>query len=112
MIWDAERPLVYAGGGIISSDASPELRELVELVDIPTVCTLMGLGALPGSHPNYVSMPGMHGSYAANMGMTATFLPKPVSGVNGSGSATCEASAMAPLAPRDLSLPFGEAPLV
>ena len=70
MIWDAERPLVYAGGGIISSDASPELRELVELVDIPTVCTLMGLGALPGSHPNYVSMPGMHGSYAANMGMT------------------------------------------
>jgi acetolactate synthase I/II/III large subunit len=70
MIWDAERPLIYAGGGIISSGASQELRELVELVDIPTVCTLMGLGALPGSHPNFVSMPGMHGSYAANMGMT------------------------------------------
>jgi len=70
MIWDAERPFVYAGGGIVSSGASAELRELVELVDIPTVCTLMGLGALPGSHPNFVSMPGMHGSYAANMGMT------------------------------------------
>ncbi|MGE5570502.1 MAG: biosynthetic-type acetolactate synthase large subunit [Rhodospirillales bacterium] len=70
MIWDAERPFVYAGGGIVASGASAELRELVELVDIPTVCTLMGLGALPGSHPNFVSMPGMHGSYAANMGMT------------------------------------------
>ena len=70
MIWDAERPFIYAGGGIVAAGASGELRELAELVDIPTVCTLMGLGALPGSHPNFVSMPGMHGSYAANMGMT------------------------------------------
>ncbi len=70
MIWDAERPFIYAGGGIVASGASDELRELAELVDIPTVCTLMGLGALPGSHPNFISMPGMHGSYAANMGMT------------------------------------------
>ncbi len=70
MIWEAERPFVYAGGGIVASGASDELRELVELVDMPAVCTLMGLGALPASHPNFVSMPGMHGSYAANMGMT------------------------------------------
>ncbi|MGB9578558.1 MAG: thiamine pyrophosphate-binding protein, partial [Halothiobacillaceae bacterium] len=70
MIWDAERPLVYAGGGIIGSDAHQELRELVELVDAPVVLTLMGLGALPADHPNFISMPGMHGSYAANMSMT------------------------------------------
>src|SRR5579871_5445971 len=72
MIWEAKRPFVYAGGGIIAADASEELRELVEMVDAPTVCTLMGLGGLPGTHPNFVSMPGMHGSYAANMGMTET----------------------------------------
>ena len=74
MIWEAKRPFVYAGGGIIAADASEELRELVELIDAPAVCTLMGLGALPGAHPNFISMPGMHGSYAANMGMTETDL--------------------------------------
>jgi acetolactate synthase-1/2/3 large subunit len=70
MIWEAERPFIYAGGGIIAANASEELRELVELLDAPTVNTLMGLGALPAEHRNFVSMPGMHGSYAANMGMS------------------------------------------
>ncbi len=70
MMWQSERPMVYAGGGIIASGASEELRELVEILDAPTVCTLMGLGGLPSSHRNFISMPGMHGSYAANMGMT------------------------------------------
>lgn len=70
MIWESERPLVYAGGGIVSSGAHQELRELVELLDAPAVLTLMGLGCLPGDHPNFISMPGMHGSYAANMSMT------------------------------------------
>ncbi|MGH9668149.1 MAG: biosynthetic-type acetolactate synthase large subunit, partial [Bryobacteraceae bacterium] len=70
MMWDAERPFVYAGGGIIAANASGELRELVETLDCPGVCTLMGLGGLPGHHPNFISLPGMHGSYAANMGMT------------------------------------------
>jgi len=74
MMWDAERPFVYAGGGIIAGNASEELRELVETLDCPGVCTLMGLGGLPGNHPNFISMPGMHGSYAANMGMTNTDL--------------------------------------
>ncbi|MCC7155972.1 MAG: biosynthetic-type acetolactate synthase large subunit [Bryobacterales bacterium] len=74
MIWEAQRPFVYAGGGIIAAAASPELRELVETVDCPAVCTLMGLGGLPGSHPNFLSIPGMHGSYAANMGMYETDL--------------------------------------
>ncbi|HEY7304262.1 MAG TPA: biosynthetic-type acetolactate synthase large subunit [Bryobacteraceae bacterium] len=74
MIWEAERPFVYAGGGIIAANASPELRALVELIDAPTVCTLMGLGGLPAEHRNFISMPGMHGSYAANMGMSNTDL--------------------------------------
>jgi len=74
MIWEAERPLVYAGGGIIASGASAELRELVDLADLPAVCTLMGLGALPADHPRYISMPGMHGSYTANMAITGSDL--------------------------------------
>jgi len=74
MIWEAERPFVYAGGGIIAANASAELRALVELVDVPTVCTLMGLGGLPAEHRNFISMPGMHGSYAANMGLSNTDL--------------------------------------
>lgn len=74
MMWEAERPMVYAGGGIIHSGAHEELRELVEILDVPAVNTLMGLGALPGSHPNFISIPGMHGSYAANMGMYNTDL--------------------------------------
>jgi acetolactate synthase-1/2/3 large subunit len=74
MIWEAERPWVYAGGGVIAAEASDELRKFVELIDVPAVCTLMGLGGLPAEHPNFISMPGMHGSYAANMGMTHTDL--------------------------------------
>jgi acetolactate synthase I/II/III large subunit len=70
LMWEAERPMVYAGGGIVAADASAELRELVETLDAPAVTTLMGLGGLPANHPNFVSMPGMHGSYAANMGLT------------------------------------------
>jgi acetolactate synthase-1/2/3 large subunit len=74
MMWEAERPFVYAGGGVIAANASAELRALVEALDAPTVCTLMGLGALPSEHRNFISMPGMHGSYAANMGMSGTDL--------------------------------------
>ena len=74
MMWEAERPFVYAGGGIIAANASTELRALVEALDAPAVCTLMGLGALPSEHRNFISMPGMHGSYAANMGMSNTDL--------------------------------------
>jgi acetolactate synthase-1/2/3 large subunit len=70
MMWEAERPFIYAGGGIIAADASDELRALAEMLDAPAVCTLMGLGGLPAEHRNFVSMPGMHGSYAANMGMS------------------------------------------
>jgi len=70
LIQESERPLVYAGGVIVAAGAAPELREFVELTDAPAVNTLMGLGALPSNHPNFISMPGMHGSYAANMALT------------------------------------------
>jgi len=73
-MWESKRPLVYAGGGIVHSGAHEELRQLVETIDAPAVCTLMGLGGLAKNHPNFISMPGMHGSYAANMAMTETDL--------------------------------------
>jgi acetolactate synthase I/II/III large subunit len=74
LIQEAERPLVYAGGGIIAAEAAKELREFVELTDTPAVNTLMGLGGLASTHPNFISMPGMHGSYAANMALTSSDL--------------------------------------
>src|SRR6478672_6124475 len=74
MIWESERPMVYAGGGIVAAEAAGDLREFVEFIDAPSVCTLMGLGSMPSMHPNFISMPGMHGSYAANMAMTETDL--------------------------------------
>jgi acetolactate synthase-1/2/3 large subunit len=69
MLAAAERPMIYAGGGVILSDASAELRELVELSGAPCTNTLMGLGAFPASDPKFVGMPGMHGTYEANMAM-------------------------------------------
>ncbi|MBI2526725.1 MAG: biosynthetic-type acetolactate synthase large subunit [Candidatus Rokubacteria bacterium] len=63
----AKRPVLYVGGGIISSDASPELRALVDLTQIPVTQTLMGLGAFPMADPLSLDMLGMHGTYYANM---------------------------------------------
>jgi len=63
----AKRPVLYVGGGAISADASPELRELAELTQIPVTQTLMGLGAFPMAHPLSLDMLGMHGTYYANM---------------------------------------------
>jgi len=62
----AERPIVYAGGGIISSGATPELTALVERTGIPVVLTLMGKGAMDETHPRCLGMFGMHGSAFAN----------------------------------------------
>src|ERR1700761_5041995 len=70
MIWEAKRPMVYAGGGVLAADASEERREWGAMTGSPAVTTLMALGALRSDDPHYISMPGMHGSYAANMAMT------------------------------------------
>ena len=63
----AKRPVLYVGGGVISSDAAEEIRRLAELTQIPVTTTLMGLGAFPSEHPLSLEMLGMHGTYYANM---------------------------------------------
>lgn len=68
-ILKAKRPILYGGGGILASGASPEVRELAELLRCPVTLTVMGLGAFPGTHPLSLGMLGMHGTYPANMGM-------------------------------------------
>ena len=66
MINQAERPLIYAGGGVINSEASTELRELAERAKIPVTTTLMGMGAFPGISYLSLGMLGMHGTRYAN----------------------------------------------
>lgn len=70
IISEAKRPLLYAGGGIVASQACAELRALAEGMQIPVVTTLLGKGAFPSSHPLSLGPVGMHGSKYANMAMT------------------------------------------
>jgi acetolactate synthase-1/2/3 large subunit len=65
----AERPVIYAGGGILKARAAESLRALAELTGIPVVTTLMARGAFPDDHPLCLGMPGMHGNYTAIMAM-------------------------------------------
>jgi acetolactate synthase-1/2/3 large subunit len=73
-ISQAKRPVIYAGGGVISSEASEELCELVKLAKIPITLTLMGLGAFPGNDPLFLGMLGMHGTQYANLAVTESDL--------------------------------------
>jgi len=66
-ILQAKKPVIYAGGGVIASNANQELTELAKKLQIPTTMTLMGLGAFPGTHALSMGMLGMHGTYYANM---------------------------------------------
>ena len=70
LIQKAERPLLYAGGGIVTSHACAELTELAERMQIPVVTTLMGKGAMRCSNPLNLGPVGMHGSKYANMAVT------------------------------------------
>jgi acetolactate synthase-1/2/3 large subunit len=65
----AERPMVYAGGGVILANASEQLNRLVNSLGYPCTTTLMGLGGFKASDAKFVGMPGMHGTYEANMAM-------------------------------------------
>ena len=65
LMLSSRKPVIYAGGGIIRSGASDELRRLVELTGIPAVTTLMGRGGIPDDHELCLGMPGMHGNYTA-----------------------------------------------
>ncbi|QDM39860.1 biosynthetic-type acetolactate synthase large subunit [Altererythrobacter sp. TH136] len=71
MLANAERPVFYTGGGVINSGprASELLRRLQDLTGAPVTSTLMGLGAFPADHPDWLGMLGMHGTYEANMAM-------------------------------------------
>jgi acetolactate synthase-1/2/3 large subunit len=67
LILEARRPVVYFGGGVIISGAHEELLEFCEKLGVPATYTLMGIGGIPGSHPQSLGMLGMHGTYRANM---------------------------------------------
>ncbi|MEQ8301239.1 MAG: acetolactate synthase 3 large subunit [Hyphomonas sp.] len=71
LIMSAWRPVLYTGGGVINSGprASELLRELQAVTSIPVTSTLMGLGAFPAAHPDWLGMVGMHGSFEANNAM-------------------------------------------
>lgn len=70
----AERPVLYVGGGVVSSGATEELCALAQLMQIPVVTTLMGKGAFPDSHPLNLGLVGMHGSKYANLALTESDL--------------------------------------
>ena len=69
MLVQAERPMIYTGGGVILANAAPELAQLVRMIGAPCTNTLMGLGAFPSTDRQFVGMPGMHGTYEANLAM-------------------------------------------
>jgi len=63
---ECRKPVIYAGGGVITAGAEGVLRQLAEKASLPVVTTLMGIGCLPSSHPNLLGMVGLHGAVAAN----------------------------------------------
>jgi acetolactate synthase I/II/III large subunit len=65
----SQRPVIYAGGGVVNANAAEELREFAGSDRFPVTCTLMGLGAFPASHEQWLGMLGMHGTRAANYAM-------------------------------------------
>jgi len=67
LVKEAQRPVIFAGGGVILSKASKELTQFARKMQIPVTTSLMGLGAFPGSDPLWLGMIGMHGTYRANM---------------------------------------------
>ena len=66
---NSRRPVIYAGGGVVSANASAELTELATADRFPVTCTVMGLGAFPGTHDQWLGMLGMHGTRTANYAM-------------------------------------------
>ena len=69
LLFAAERPMVYTGGGVILANAADLLNRFVNVLGFPCTNTLMGLGGLEASNEHFVGMPGMHGTYEANMAM-------------------------------------------
>ncbi|HOB67147.1 acetolactate synthase 3 catalytic subunit [Ottowia sp.] len=69
LLLNAKRPYIYTGGGVLLANATPELRQLVDLLNYPVTNTLMGLGAFPATDRRFVGMLGMHGTWEANNAM-------------------------------------------
>ena len=69
LILSAKKPMIYSGGGVILSEASKELTQFAKHLGYPITNTLMGLGAFPATHKQFIGMLGMHGTYEANMAM-------------------------------------------
>ncbi len=69
LILAARKPMIYTGGGVVLDNAAPQLTRFAHLLGYPVTNTLMGLGAFPGTDPQFVGMLGMHGTYEANMAM-------------------------------------------
>ncbi len=69
LLLNAKRPFIYTGGGVLMSEASAELRKLVDMLGYPCTNTLMGLGAYPASDRKFLGMLGMHGTVEANNAM-------------------------------------------
>ncbi|MBW6469462.1 MAG: biosynthetic-type acetolactate synthase large subunit [Coriobacteriia bacterium] len=74
LIAKARKPLLYVGGGVLASNASQEIKELAELMQLPVTSTLMGKGAFPEDHHLAIGMPGMHGAKYTNYSITETDL--------------------------------------
>ncbi len=70
LIKQSQRPVIYAGGGILSANAAAELLQLAELISAPVTNTFMGLASFPGDHPLFLGMLGMHGTRYANLAVT------------------------------------------
>ncbi len=69
LLLEAQRPLIYSGGGVVQANAAAQLRELAKRTGFPITNTLMGLGGFPATDAQFLGMLGMHGTYAANMAM-------------------------------------------
>ncbi len=70
LIQNAEKPMIYAGGGVIAAEAADELYELAVKINAPVTLSLMGMGAFPATHELYTGMIGMHGTKASNLAVT------------------------------------------
>jgi acetolactate synthase-1/2/3 large subunit len=97
LIEAAERPFIYAGGGVIAANACAQLRELAERLSAPVALSLMGHGALPYDHPLFTGMIGMHGTKASNMAASRADLLV-AAGARFSDRVVSKASAFAPQA--------------
>ncbi len=97
LLESATRPVILVGGGVISSGAHEEVRELAEGLHLPVTRTLMGLGGFPGTHPQSLGMLGMHGTYYANMAVANSDLILAV-GARFDDRVTGKVDAFAPMA--------------